>query len=341
VPALATLTMVWLGAQKPEGRAMAALDAWAESKAVALAEPAEPAAEDASQALALAARCDQALDQARDQLTTGDVPAAQQTLSELEQTLREHPELLQGAWLMAEDYRLEAQAAQQGAAGSSDDAAAWERRADALEGPRATAFGGRSRSTPAPVANVAVTVAVHGARRYEVWWDGVSASDRIATAPGEHHVLIRRGGHTAWSGWISVLVPGTVDVWAPDAPVCSQEDFAGVSSGADGGFVVPTGVRCGAWAVASPGHRGALQVALCSGERCEPPATLVYDTFGRDVAPVAPTKAGWPGWASWTIAGAGLAAVTTIVLWGSGAFNRPEAAKRVGYQPDLGAAASP
>ena len=39
MPALATLTLVWLGAQKPEGRAKIALDAWAESKGAKLEEP--------------------------------------------------------------------------------------------------------------------------------------------------------------------------------------------------------------------------------------------------------------------------------------------------------------
>ena len=39
MPALATLTLVWLGAQKPEGRAKVALDAWAESHGAKLEEP--------------------------------------------------------------------------------------------------------------------------------------------------------------------------------------------------------------------------------------------------------------------------------------------------------------
>jgi hypothetical protein len=96
---------------------------------------------------------------------------------------------------MAERYRLEAQIA------AHDDAAAWERRADILEGERATAFGARTRSPNASPDSVTVTLAVHGARRYEVFWDGVSATERITSSAGEHHVVIRRGGRAAWSSW--------------------------------------------------------------------------------------------------------------------------------------------
>ena len=111
------------------------------------------------------------------------------------------------------------------------------------------------------------TSRVHGARRYEVLWDGVSATDRIASLAGEHHVVIRRGGRAAWSGWISALASGTFDVWVPDADPCSSEDLAGVSLGAGGAPVVPSGVRCDAWAVAAPGsNRGTLQLALCRGD---------------------------------------------------------------------------
>ena len=220
MPALATLTLVWLGAQKPEGRAKVALDAWAESQGAKLEEPRSTPPENIEKSVTLAAQCDQALDRARDHSNSGDAEAARQTLRQLEQTLRDHPELLQAAWLMAERYRLEAQIAAHGtnptAESSADDAQAWDRRADILEGQRATAFGARPRATKA-ADSVTVTLAVHGARRYEVLWDGVSATDRIASLAGEHHVVIRRGGRAAWSGWISALASGTFDVWVPDA----------------------------------------------------------------------------------------------------------------------------
>jgi len=338
MPALATLTLVWLGAQKPEGRAKVALDAWAESKGAKLEDPRSTPPEDIEKSVTLARESYQALDRARDQLNSGDAEPARQTLRQLEQTLRDHPELLQAAWLMAERYRLEGQIAAHGAnptaETSPDDALAWDHRADILEGERATAFGARPRATKA-ADTVTVTLAVHGARRYEVLWDGVSATDRIASAAGEHHVVIRRGGRSAWSGWVSVLASGTVDVWVPDAEPCSSEDLAGVSLGAGSQPVVPSGVRCAAWAVAAPGLiRGTLQMALCSGEKCEPAATSAYETFATPGAGgEPPKKSALPAWAAWTIAGAGVAAATTFVLWGSGAFDRANPPGKVVWSP--------
>jgi hypothetical protein len=327
MPALATLTLVWLGAQKPEGRAKAALDAWAESNGTKLQEPLSTPFEDVEKSVILSAQCDQALDRARDQVTSGDGEAARQTLRQLEQTLRDHAELSQAAWLMAERYRLEAQSGNS----SSDDAVAWDRRADILEGERALAFGARPRSSKSPIDRVTVTLAVHGARRYEMFWDGASATNPIATPAGEHHVVIRRGGRAAWSGWISVLTTGTIDVWVPDAAPCSAEDLAGVSLGVGGDPVVPNGVRCEAWAVAAPGtNRGTLQLAFCSTERCQAATTSAYETFASSSAGGQPPKKTFlPGWAAWTIAGASVAAATTLVLWGSGAFDRADPGKRV------------
>jgi hypothetical protein len=339
MPALATLTLVWLGAQKPEGRAKVVLDSWAESKGAKLEEPRSSAPEDVEKMVALSAECDQALDRARDQLTSGDGEAARQTLRQLEQTLRDHPELLQGAWLMAERYRLEGQIAAHDTRNpnsepSADDAASWDRRADILEGRRATAFGARPRS-PKELGTVSVTLAVHGSRKYEVFWDGVGVSNRIESPAGEHHVVIRRGGRAAWSDWISVLTSGTVDVWVADAAPCSSEDLAGVSLAPGGDPVVPSGVRCNAWAVAAPGpNRGTLQLALCSGDRCQHAATSAYETFAESSPGGEPHKKGvLPGWAAWTIAGASVAAATTLVLWGTGAFDRANPPPKVVWAP--------
>jgi hypothetical protein len=338
VPALATLTLVWLGAQKPEGRAQAALTAWAESKGAVLEEPRSTPPEDVEKAAALAAECDRAIDQARDQLNSADADAARQTLRQLEQTLRDHPELLQAAWLMAERYRLEALIAMRDPSkpgGSPHEAAMWDRRADTLEGARAAPFGSSPTTTSAPTDTVTVTLAIHGTRKYEAFWDGVSAGERIASPAGEHHLLIRRDGRTAWSGWISVLASGPVDVWVPAAPPCSAEDLAEVSPDAGSEGVGSSSVRCEAWAVAEPGPtRGTLRMAICHGDKCEPSTTLAYETFaGGGAATETGKKSALPVWATWTIAGASVAAVATIVLWGTGAFDRANPGTRVVWAP--------
>ena len=40
------------------------------------------------------------------------------------------------------------------------------------------------------------------------------------------------------------------DVWVPDAPPCSAEDFEGVALEGATRVIVPAGVRCSSWAAA-------------------------------------------------------------------------------------------
>jgi hypothetical protein len=330
---LAALTLVWLGAQQPEGRVQAALEAWARSHAAKLEAPRAETGDADAETQGLAQRYDQALDRARDQLTGGDDQAAQQTLRQLEQALREHPELLQASWLMAERYRLEAQIA---ARTSGEEAARWRQRADALEGQRAASFGEVRTRTSAPPAVLSVTIVVRGARRHEIFWDGASSADEVSTTVGEHHLVVVRGKRVSWSGWVSALAAGRIDVWIPDDLPCSVADLAGVALAPDAEASVPKGVRCGAWAIAAPGpKRGTLRLAVCGRDQCERAATWAYEVF--DAAPVSSedsrtSKKGiLPAWATWTLAGVGVAAATSIVLWRAGVFDRSEPTTKVTY----------
>jgi hypothetical protein len=331
---LATLALVWLGAQKPEGRVKAALDEWAAAHGVMLEAPRAEPSDDGEAARALAERCDRDLDQARDQANGGDDGAARQTLARLEQTLRDHAELLQASWLMAERYRLEAQIASR----SSESADRWQERADVLEGERAASFGddpgksptGEARRAPAPIAKVPVVVTVHGARKHETYWDGTKTEDQVSVARGEHHLAIVRGKRVVWTGWVSVLLPAALDVWIPDAPPCSLEDFEGAAF-TEAEARVPKGVRCGAWVAAAPGpKRGTIRAAICERETCRRPSTWAYEVFAP-AAHAPDAKKGLPIWATWTLAGVGVAAAASVILWQAGAFDRKEAPQRVVY----------
>ena len=272
----------------------------------------------------------QALDRARDQLNSGDAESARQTLRQLEQTLRDHPELLQAAWLMAECYRLEGQIAAHGAnptaAPSPDEALAW----DLSGGHSRRRAGYRVRRSPRATKaadTVTVTLAVHGARRYEVLWDGVSATDRIASAAGEHHVVIRRGGRSAWSGWISVLASGTVDVWVPDAEPCSRKIWPACRSEREkrAGGAERREVRRPGPLLRRAWIRGTLQMARCSGEKLPRPRPRRTKPSQRRARAASrrkrvPCRRG----RAWTIAGAGVAAATTFVLWGKRSFRSGE-----------------
>jgi hypothetical protein len=240
--------------------------------------------------------------------------------------LREKPRLLQAAWLLAERYRLEAQIAR---STRTDGAALWDAQADALEGERTPAFG-ENEPRPNVPARIDVAVAVHGARRYEAFWDGLRATSRMNIVPGEHHLLVLQGGQVGWAGWVSVLRPGTVDVWVRDAAPCSAEDLAGLAPAEQ-----PTplaGVRCPRWALSMPGPGpGTVRIALCQREQCEPMVTAGPVGDVVVASPPATHSQGFPAWATWTLVGFGAALATSVVLWRAGVFDHNEPTTRIVY----------
>jgi hypothetical protein len=319
----AALVLVWLGAEPLEGRIKTAIDAWAAEKHYVLEAPAVEPLDTGEAARTVAERCDHDLDLARDQLNAGDHTGARRTLAGVEQTLRDHPELLQASWLMAERWRLEASIAHRG----GEDPTRWLERAEAIEGARAAAFGETARA-PAE-GSVSVDVVVHGARAHETYWDGVRAEDRFSTAKGEHHLAIVRGKRLAWSGWVSALAAAKLDVWVPDASPCSSEDLDGARFASETDVAAPGGVRCVAWAVAAPGRqRGTLRIARCLHATCEPASTWAYEVFSPGAVA---EKKGFPKWAAWTAAGVGVAAAASFILWQTGAFDRSGPSQRVVY----------
>ena len=330
MPALATLTLVWLGAQKPNAAATAALDRFARERGAQMEEPRREATPQGAALGSIGEHCEGLLDQARDQLQAGDEEAATGLLGQLEQSLRQHPELLQASWLMAERYRSQARIARRSA---PDQALQFERLAEVTEGARAPAFGEASSASRTPAAKVRVTLVVRGARRPEIYWDGAPSGRDFSTTAGEHHLLVFRGARIGWAGWVSALAPGPIDVWVPDAPPCSAEDFEGVAVDV-ARVTVPPGVKCASWAAAAPGPSPfTVSIALCNGDRCQPSGTL-SDSLA--VAPVSDERPGGksllPPWAAWTLAGVGVAAATSIVLWQAGVFDTAREPK-VFYDP--------
>lgn len=333
MPALATLTLVWLGARGPDAAASATLERWARDHDTKLEAPrAEPVVEIDGSA-SHAERCEGRIAQARDQLQAGDDEAAQDLLDRLDQDLHQHPELLQASWLMAERYRLQARLLRRV---SAEQALRFERLAEVTEGARATAFG-ESTALPAAGTSVRVALAVHGARRHETYWDGLPSGDELSTPPGEHHLLVFRGARLAWAGWVSALASGKIDVWVPDAPACSADDVEGVALEGRMRVRVPPGVRCAAWIAVAPSDLpGALSIAVCGGDQCGVIATL-REPLATGTAPderIA-AKGFLPAWAAWTLAGVGVAAATSIVLWRAGVFDTARESKVIYDGTDL------
>ena len=322
--ALAAITLVWLAATPPDAAATSMLERFARDRNVTLEAPRAEAVAPAADAWTLIERCETRLEEARDQLQAGDDEAAQRIVAEIDQTLRQHPELLPAGWLMAQRYRVEAMIARRTA---PDRAQKLERLAEATEGGRAAAFGETS-APPSVAPPIRIELALHGARKREVYWDGVPSSETFSTMPGEHHLLVFRGARLAWSGWVNALTSGKIDVWVPDAAPCSAADLDGVAMSA-GRVVVPAGVRCASWAAASPGAApGTMSIAICSGDRCER-----AEVFSDRLAATSPsedrgaTSSAFPSWVAWSLAGVGVAAATSIVLWQKGAFDKAQEPK--------------
>lgn len=317
------LVVLWLGSDAQLAERRADISAWAHTRQLH-AELLRPAAE--SYDGRLADEIEALLEEAR------TLPAATGTPDALERAealLLAHPELPQAAWLLAERYAIEAHAL----AGSAD--ATLARRAElgeralALEGVRAVAAGAAPWSAAA-AAQPHVPAPRSPRPHDQVFIDGVVIDgDALATdaapgrlAPGRHHVRVARAAQAVWSGWITIG-PGSAELLPDPTTPCSALDLADVAAGSSAPEPA-AGVRCGRWAVARPRLGGGVDLAECAGSHCEawqPAGSVLRDTPAL-ASEGAALERGWPGWATWSLIGAGALAATGVVLWQVGAFDR-------------------
>jgi hypothetical protein len=239
-------------------------------------------------------------------------------LARAEATLREHPELPQAAWLRAEVAR--AWSVRWLRAGDEERAKrAWQRAA-ALDGGRAAGLGEKDFDAP---ERVAARVRVEGPG--DVRLDGVPVADgKVTCAPGEHAlVVVRADGAVAWADWVSIAAGTELSVSPPTAPACSGADVASARLEGDG---VDAGrVRCARWVAAVPGAKGAVRVATCERGACGPLVEWRVLSSGPWTLGPLPARPGdehgkGPAWATWTLAGVGVAGTVAAVLAASGAF---------------------
>ena len=153
-------------------------------------------------------------------------------------------------------------------------------------------------------------------------------SDLRRRAPPRHH----QGQHVGWAGWVSAWSSGPLDVWVPTAPLlerrsCRRYPGRRQCSRPSRGPVSPL------VAAADGDQVGALEVATCSGDRCSPVKSWVYQepAIPRPMVPIAKTAPSRLG--MWTLAGVGASAASSLVLWRAGAFDRSEPAQQVLFQP--------
>jgi hypothetical protein len=319
------LTVDW-ATPDPSVAARASLSEWAEARGVRLADPRTTPHAARAPDLAIGDAVEEELERSRDAITAHDARAADAALAKAEAALHAHPELPQAAWLLAEVLRAETLRSRMLTPRDPAAAARTWARAVALDGGRATGLG-ESPDADAPVAPAEgseVTVDLPMGDPMDVRLDGVLVDARGArAAPGEHQVTVsrRRDGELAWAGWVTVEHGTPARVVLPHASPCSAEDV-GSARVADG-VVEATSVACPDWVFVRErldGPAGDLTIATCAGAAC---GTLL-DWRVAAVGPLLPERRthgkGWPTWATWTLVGAGAAAVTVGSLAAAGVF---------------------
>ncbi|HEY3666545.1 MAG TPA: hypothetical protein VGL19_11115 [Polyangiaceae bacterium] len=325
-----TAVLVWLSAASALPTFRADLDAFAQSRLVRFEAPRENAAAFHASAYApdVVAQVESSLEEARNATASLEQSRAQSALERADHLLHEHPELPQAAWLMAEVLQLSADIENTAPEGA-DAATLLRQRAAALEGPRAVPFSpvgdyeARQDRTPSsePAQVVSRKITVDGLEPEDtLQWDGLDAQSPIVTAPGEHHARVLRRGRLLWAGWAQLgSVEAELRLPVPKTVTCSSDDIG--QGHFSGGRALPAPhARCESYVLARARSGGGIEAALCERESCGQVVIWEHPS-ARDTAHPA-AKRVWP----YALAlSAGALAVTGLVLWRAGVFDRPEA----------------
>jgi hypothetical protein len=252
------------------------------------------------------------LDEARTLASSLDEEHALALLDAVERELLKHPELPQAAWLLAEHHRVEAEVRRED---PEARARVTELRhaADALEGPRALAFGATDDGTSAGAAPANVTVRDLTARdSLEV--DGQHGGAARLVAPGLHQVRVLRERELVFAAWQELGSEPNVTLGVRPIAPCSDEDLGVDVSGTAPRAHAP--VACPDWFVARRAARG-LELARCQASACGAFVPLVAS---------APEARPFPAWATATLVGAGAIAAGFLAVWAAGGFEHEAAA---------------
>jgi hypothetical protein len=326
VTADAPATLVWIAPDPPDAAESRAIASWAQAHGVEL----QPPHDERPRALAIepgvAEQVEDLLDRARDATAAHEGEAIDRATQAAEDLLRAHPELPQAAWLMAEVERARSTRWRRI---DPADAEAAERewvRAEALDGGRMPGLGETSAASHPADAEVTLVLPDDDAARLD--GESVAPGGVATTHVGLHVLVVIAGGAPVWAGWIEVQ-PGrsSVTIDAPAAAPCSIVDAAHAEL--SGERVLGPRVRCARWvAVARGPAPGALRIASCYGARCGPLLVWREAAPWTGPAPASPSPEArhaqrWPGWATWVLAGAGVAVAAGIAIAASGALQAP------------------
>jgi hypothetical protein len=326
-----TAVLVWLSASASFGAFggglgtlptfNADLAGFAHSHLLRLEAPREnaPAFRASAYAPDVVAEVERLLEEARNETASLEQNRALAALQRAEQGLREHPELPQSAWLMAEVLQLSADVEDTEGDGA-EAALALRQRAAVLEGPRAAPFSDRAPGSglEAPHAAPLSVLGLEASDHLE--WDGSEPISPLTAAAGEHHARVLRNGRLLWAGWITVGAQAAeLRLPVPETVACSTDDLAGGRF--EAGHALPAAhARCESYVLARARAGGGIEAALCERTRCG--SVVIWEHASGTVVHAETKRSAWPYALA---AGAGALVITGLVLWRSGAFDRPGA----------------
>jgi hypothetical protein len=333
-----TAVLVWLSASSFVGSVSGAadlptfradLDAFAQAHLLRLEAPRENAASfrasvgSSAYAPDAVAQVESSLEEARNAVASLEQSRALSALERAERVLRDHAELPQSAWLMAEILQLSADV-ESTAPGGADAEQALRKRAAALEGPRAAPFSDRATLETEASSARPVSLQVQGLEPSDTLeWDGMQAEPLLDTASGEHHARVARNGRLLWAGWVRVAdgaSPGQLRLPVPETVACSPDDLAQAHF-ADGRALPAPHARCDSYVLARARAAGGIEAAVCERAVCG--QLVIWQRASASPVLATDRRHVWPYALAVT---AGVLAATAVVLWRTGAFDRPERA---------------
>jgi hypothetical protein len=320
VTADAPATLVWIAPDPPDAADTRAIAAWARAHGIALRPPTDERAAAIAVDPSVADQVEEQLDRAREATAAHDGDAIDHATQAAEDLLRAHPELPQASWLMAEVER--ARSTRWRRIDPADPVAAdreWV-RAEALDDGRMPGLGESSAASHPAEARVTFTAPDDD----QLQLDGrsIPAGASVASYAGPHAVVASAGGSPIWAGWIEVQ-PGssTFTVDAPALPACSSTDTRRALMA--GETLQAERVRCARWVAVTRGPSpGSLRVATCTGGHCD--ALRVWSDTRAWAGSTPPKDTDHdrplPRWATWVLAGAGVAVAAGVAIAASGAL---------------------
>lgn len=316
------IVLIFLG-QSPEA-VEADLESWARARLVELRPPEAGEARELGYDADAAAAIEGELEAARLLFATLDDGTAHERLAQAERLLREHPELPQAPWLLAEKLDLQASAAER--AGNAAEAERLRQRAALLEGKRSAPYAPGAPAEGRAEAPAGSLRQIDGLGPADtLYWNAKASRPPLRIAAGEHHARVVRGGRVVWAGFLNVAGDAKrIVLPVPSAPPCSTDDIGGARI-ARGKVIPPKGALCPAWAVATPAASGGVLVATCRGGNCG--ALLPWKASHGAVYQGPPQPAaerGLPGWATAAIVGATAVVVGGVIAWRAGVFDEED-----------------